>query len=532
VFFALEAGSPTSIRLVGILLPLSFSLSPVTEEGTPLTQSFSDYALRPASREALVAMGVTTPTPIQAATLEPLLAGRDVIGQARTGSGKTLAFALPLLERVQRDRPGVHALVLVPTRELAVQVAGVIQALAGPSGPRVALVYGGRPHAGQAAALKNGAKIVVGTPGRTLDHLRQRTLSLREVRYLVLDEADEMLDRGFAPDVEQILSHAPRERQTALFSATVADWVHAIAARHLRDPLTVRVDPSPEQAAPSVEQLVFEVPDGQKQAVLETLLDRRGDGSVVVFGRTKHGVKKLGTKLAAKGFPVVTLQGNLSQNARDRAMEAFRAGKAPILVATNVAARGIDVSSIEQVINYELPESAELFLHRTGRTGRMGRQGEAITLLSPSEAEQWRKLERDLGRKLPRQRWDGPLPNAPDRSELEQPRRAGPYRRPDSRLAAPSPRPRVHAAQRPPAQAGSGVRASRALGAAPRPWRGDGPSRTAAPQQARPAETQPAAAAHRTGRPAASSQPARQRFGASRKPTWAAARARNRSGRR
>jgi ATP-dependent RNA helicase DeaD len=367
---------------------------------------------------------MSTPTPIQSATLAPLLAGRDVIGQARTGSGKTLAYALPLLERLQKVRPGVQALVLLPTRELAVQVAGVVQDLAGRSGPRVAVLYGGKPYRQQVAALRAGAQIVVGTPGRTLDHLRQGNLSLQQVHYLVLDEADEMLDRGFAPDVERILAHAARDRQTALFSATIPDWVDQIASRHLNNPLTARIDPLPEQAAPSVEQVVYEVPNGQKQAVLETLLDRRGDGSVLVFGRTKHGVKKLGARLAAKGFPVATLQGNLSQNARDRAMQAFRGGNLPILVATNVAARGIDVINIERVINYELPESAGLFTHRTGRTGRMGRYGEVITLISPAEAAQWRKLERELGRRLPVRAWDEPLLGAPDPSEISGARRA------------------------------------------------------------------------------------------------------------
>lgn len=388
-----------------------------------MTELFSSFALRPSSREALAASGMTTPTEIQSAALPHLLAGRDVIGQARTGSGKTLAFALPLLERVDSNLRAVQAIVLVPTRELVVQVAGVIQGLAGRSGPRIAQLYGGKPFGPQSSSLRSGAQVAVGTPGRTLDHLRQGTLNLQQVRYLVLDEADEMLDHGFAPDVERIVDYAPRTRQTAMFSATIGEWVHKMAARHLDNPLSVRVDPKPNQVAPSVEQLVYEVPDGQKQAVLQTLLDRRGDGSVVIFGRTKHGIKKLGARLAEKGFPVATLQGNLSQSARDRAMESFRSGKLPILVATNVAARGIDVSDIECVINYELPESAELFLHRIGRTGRMDRPGAAITLVSDSEASEWSKLERELGRRIERRVWEEPLLSAPDHSELSKPRR-------------------------------------------------------------------------------------------------------------
>jgi ATP-dependent RNA helicase DeaD len=432
-----------------------------------LSDTFSKFALRQTSRDALAARDIVNPTPIQSATIPPLLAGRDVIGQARTGSGKTLAFALPLLERIQRT-PGVQALVLVPTRELAVQVAGVIQDMAGRSGPRVALLYGGKPLGQQVATLASGAPIVVGTPGRTLDHLQRGSLNLHGLRYLVLDEADEMLDRGFAPDVERILGQTPRNRQTALFSATLADWVHQIAARHLNNPLTVRVDPAPEQAAPSVEQLVYEVPDGQKLAVLETLLDRRGDGAVLVFGRTKHGVKKLGAKLTAKGFPVAVLQGNLSQNARDRAMQDFRAGRLPVLVATNVAARGIDVSNVERVINFELPESGALFTHRIGRTGRMGRAGEAITLVSPSEADQWLKLERELGRRLPRQAWDEPLTGMPDLSEIARPRpatRSG-ARSSGRRLARPPARPTVRTAQRNPVAASSGGQPIRSTQAA------------------------------------------------------------------
>jgi len=394
----------------------------MSQEDKSLYSSFADFSFRPSSRKALSTLGFDTPTPVQAAAIGPLLEGRDVIGQARTGSGKTLAFALPLMERIDWTDPGVQALILVPTRELAVQVAGVVDQLVNRPGSGPVLLFGGRPFGPQAAALRS-ARIVVGTPGRTLDHLRQETLSLRHVSYLVLDEADEMLDRGFAPDVERILRSTPKTAQKALFSATIADWVHEISARYLHDPLTIRVDGDRAHDDNTVSELIYHVPLDQKQAVLETLLDRRGDGSVVVFGRTKHGVQKLGKRLAAKGFPVAVLQGNLSQNARDRAMSDFRSGRAPILIATNVAARGIDVSDIELVINYELPENASLFTHRVGRTGRMGREGEALTLLSPGEQAQWRKIEKDLGRKIKVAVWDEPVT---ERAVVEAPTKPKP----------------------------------------------------------------------------------------------------------
>jgi ATP-dependent RNA helicase DeaD len=417
-----------------------------------LYSSFDNFSFRPASRKALATLGFNTPTPVQAAAIGPLLEGRDVIGQARTGSGKTLAFALPLMERIDWTEPGVQALVLVPTRELAVQVASVIEQLISRQGPGLALLYGGRPFGPQVSALRS-ARIVVGTPGRTLDHLRQETLSLKHVRFLVLDEADEMLDRGFAPDVERVLRSIPEPAQKALFSATIADWVHEISARHLRHPLTLCVDDDRAHDETVVSERIYRVPSVQKQAVLEMLLDRRGPGSVVVFGRTKHGVQKLGKRLAASGFPVAVLQGNLSQNARDRAMAEFRGGRAPILVATNVAARGIDVSDVGLVINYELPENASLFTHRIGRTGRMGRQGEAITLLAPEEVLKWRKIERDLGRRIHMQDWDpegmradarGETPSpegrrAPLPTEPKAPPRGGQRRRRDSRpISAPA----------------------------------------------------------------------------------------------
>ncbi|GAC1427466.1 MAG: hypothetical protein NVSMB65_00070 [Chloroflexota bacterium] len=382
--------------------------------------SFSPFALSPAAQRALATMGISAPTPIQEQALPALLAGRDLVGQAVTGSGKTLAFALPLVEACDPARAAAQALVLTPTRELAVQVLSVIEKLARERGLRSTLLIGGRSMLPQQEAIARGVQIIVGTPGRVLDHLRQGTLKLATIRYLVLDEADEMLDRGFGPDVERILSHAPQRRQLALFSATIPSWVEDVAGRYLHDPVYVRI-PATERDRPAIEQTVYDVPLEGKLDVLRALLDERGPGSVVIFGRTKHGVRRLGRQLTALGYPVTALQGNLSQNARDRVMEDFRSGKLPILVATNVAARGLDVLSVERVINYELPESAELFTHRIGRTGRMGRSGEAITLLSPDEAPKWRQLERTLGRTLTRRSWafaDGKRPAAATQEQL------------------------------------------------------------------------------------------------------------------
>jgi ATP-dependent RNA helicase DeaD len=346
-------------------------------------------------------MGISVPTPIQGRSIPALLAGRDLVGQARTGSGKTLAFALPMVQRCEPGQRGVQALVLVPTRELAIQVAGVITQLTRERGLQLTLLHGGRSLLPERQALTRGAHVVVGTPGRILDHLRQGSLNLGHVRLLVLDEADEMLDRGFAPDVERIIAHTPRERQTVLFSATIPEWVSATAARHLRNPVSVQLD-AEHEAPLDIEHVVYEMDPGVKLDTLTRLLDQRA-GSILVFGRTKHGVKKLARQLVSKGYPVGSLQGNLSQGARERAVAAFRSGELPILCATNVAARGLDIEGIGQVINYELPESAELFTHRVGRTGRMGRRGEAITFVTPEDGPKLRQIEKKLGRVLPRE---------------------------------------------------------------------------------------------------------------------------------
>jgi superfamily II DNA/RNA helicase len=364
-------------------------------------------ALGAPARAALAPLGIVTPTPIQTAAIPPLLAGRDLVGEAPTGSGKTLAFALPLAECIDPARREVQALVLVPTRELAVQVDQVLGHLSAQYRFRTVVICGGRGPGAQIQALKAGAQVVVGTPGRVLDLLQQGALALGGLRLLVLDEADEMLDRGFAPDVERILARAPARRQTALFSATMPDWVRKTAARHLRNPAASRVAPT-AASAPAIEHVVYDLPDGTRLAALQALLDQRGSGTTLVFGRTKHGVKNLAKKLGALGYPVAALQGNLSQNARDRVMVDVREGRVPVLIATNVAARGIDVDHIAQVINYELPESPELFTHRVGRTGRMGRSGTAITLLEPTDAARFAQFERALGRRLPRTAWTPP----------------------------------------------------------------------------------------------------------------------------
>ena len=380
--------------------------------------SFAEMDLSPSTRSALKRMDITDPTPIQEQAIPLLLAGRDVIAQARTGSGKTLAFALPIVERCDPSERGVQALVLTPTRELAIQVGRVIDMVARPRRLRSTLLYGGRSGRPEYNALKKGPQIVVGTPGRTLDHLRQGTLDLRGVRFFVLDEADEMLDQGFARDVEAIMSRTPAHRQTALYSATMPDWVSRTAAKHLDDPVTVKVD-ADLKALPSVTHLIYTIHRDEKIEALRTLLDERDGESVIVFGRTKHGIKKLARQLDALDYPVGALQGNLSQNARERVMVNFRSGQTPILLATNVAARGLDFDGIGQVINYDLPDSAKLFTHRVGRTGRMGCEGEAITFVTREDEVKWREIDRRLGIRFRRRPWSSR--NSGESTQSERP---------------------------------------------------------------------------------------------------------------
>ena len=371
---------------------------------------FPGLDLRPRTRSALSRMGITTPTPIQEQAIPWLNEGRDVVGQAQTGSGKTLAFGIPLVENCSRSAEGIQGLVLVPTRELAIQVASVLEDVA-EHRASITLLYGGRPLPGEKRALQKGVQIVVGTPGRTLDHLRQGNLRLGSVRMLVLDEADEMLDRGFARDVESIIAETPQKRQTALFSATLPDWVAKTSDKHLRDPKTVQVMTEPGDV-PKIEHLIYKMEKATKTPALRALLDAREEAPVLVFGKTKHGVKKLAKQLMEMGYPVTALQGNLSQNAREKAMADFRSGATPILVATNVAARGLDIEGISQVINYDLPDSIQLFTHRVGRTGRMGKSGEAITFVTPDDDKKWREIERGFDTTVEIKRWGSNGPEA------------------------------------------------------------------------------------------------------------------------
>jgi ATP-dependent RNA helicase DeaD len=322
-----------------------------------------------------------------------------------------LAFGLPLIERMNPDQKVVQALVLCPTRELAQQVGGVMAQLIAGTNIRSTVVFGGRSIGPQQEALRRGAQIVVGTPGRILDHLNCGSLRLDGVTFLVLDEADEMLDRGFAPDVQRILACTMKTRQTALFSATTPDWVHQVSAKYLKEPKVIQAE-TDDGGEPDIDHIVYEV-WGDKFAMLRQLLDEPTEGATLVFGRTKRGVQNLCAKLDRLGYAVDELQGNLGQSERDRVLKRFRAGQTPILVATNVAARGLDVLHIDRVINYELPDTHELFTHRTGRTGRMGRSGHAITLLGPADLPKWHEIERGLGKKLPRMTPDGKLLQLP-----------------------------------------------------------------------------------------------------------------------
>lgn len=353
-----------------------------------MTTTFADLGVSPRLLTALTQNRIQTPVRVQAEAIPPLRLGRDVVIEAPTGSGKTLAFMLPIVERLlATSGPGPRALVVTPTRELAMQVERVLHSLS--SGLRCALLYGGVGYATQESALRAGVDIVIGTPGRILDMVSRRRLSLSRVQFLVLDEGDAMLDAGFAPDVERILG-LTYEPQMVLASATMPDWVTRIIERHLDQPLRIRVEPDAEE---TLEHGLIRVNRTEKLHTLSRVL-RAHPGTAIVFGRTKYGVRKLSRSLRDLGHDSAELQGNLSQNVRDRTMAGFRAGRTSVLVATNVAARGLDISHVDLVINYDLPDSPEWLTHRVGRTARMGARGRALTFITPEDDRAWHTLRR------------------------------------------------------------------------------------------------------------------------------------------
>jgi superfamily II DNA/RNA helicase len=362
-------------------------------------KTFRDFGIAEPICAALEAQGITTTFPIQALTLPIALDGHDLIGQARTGTGKTLAFGIPILERLRAgasEANAPRALVVVPTRELAIQVADDLRAAGAQVGVRVVTLYGGRAYEPQIEALAS-VDVVVGTPGRLLDLTRQGHLNLGSVRQLVLDEADKMLDLGFLPDVERILQLTPPARQTMLFSATMPGEIVTLARRHLSRPTHIRAEQHDEPAhVPTTEQHVFRAHQLDKIEVLARVLQADGRGLTIVFSRTKRSADQVATALTDRGFAAAAVHGDLGQGQRERAMRAFRSGKIDVLVATDVAARGLDVEDVTHVINYECPEDEKAYLHRIGRTGRAGRDGVAVTFVDWSDLSRWKTINEAL----------------------------------------------------------------------------------------------------------------------------------------
>jgi ATP-dependent RNA helicase DeaD len=360
-------------------------------KGTILnTSDFADLNLHPQLVQAVAAAGYLSPTPIQSAVIPLMLSGRDVIGQAQTGTGKTAAFGLPMLNNLADAHGQVQCLVLAPTRELALQVAGVLEEFGAPLGRRTLAVYGGTPYRPQINQLRRGVEIVVGTPGRILDLIRQKALNLGGVRQVVLDEADEMLSMGFIEDIEAILSQTPTERQTALFSATLPPDIRRLAERYLRQPEVISITPGVRTVA-TIEQRFYLVNEDDKLAALTRLLEMEPLTSALVFIRTRSGAAALANELTLRGYPAEALSGDLSQELREGVLSRFRNNQLKVLVATDVAARGLDIDELSHVINFDLPEDPELYLHRTGRTGRAGKSGIALSLVTP---RQWGRLRR------------------------------------------------------------------------------------------------------------------------------------------
>jgi ATP-dependent RNA helicase DeaD len=377
-----------------------------------MTILFQNLGLSATRAQQLEALGFTEPTTIQTKTIPLILQGQDVVGQSQTGTGKTAAYSLPILEQVDSDSNVVQALVLTPTRELAQQVATAIQDFSGGRRPYILTVYGGQPIERQIRCLERGVQIVVGTPGRVIDLLERKKLKLEQLRWAVLDEADEMLSMGFIDDVKQILKKTPENRQTICFSATMPREIQDLVSKFLRSPVPVKVEQT--QAAPAkIEQHAYFVPRGwSKIRALQPILEVENPTAALIFVRTKHGAAELTSRLQEAGQSVDEYHGNLNQSQRERLLQRFRDGKVKLVVATDIAARGLDVEDMTHVINFDLPDNAETYIHRIGRTGRAGKTGKAIAILDPIDRRMLRQIERRLKQPLE-------VRSIPSRTEVE-----------------------------------------------------------------------------------------------------------------
>ena len=360
--------------------------------------TFKDLGIDSDITEALEARGITSPFPIQEQAIPLALTGQDIIGQAKTGTGKTLGFGLPLIQSLGKDPShGAKALVVVPTRELAIQVAEDLKLACSNRSTTVAAIYGGKAYEGQVAEIDAGAQIIVGTPGRLIDLSKQKKLDLTSIQFMVLDEADEMLDLGFLPDVERLFAYTPENRQTMLFSATMPGAIVSLARKYQNKPVHIRVnDPDEGLTKADIKQFVYRAHSLDKDEVVGRILQAEGRGKTVIFCRTKRQAAKLSDELIDRGFNASALHGDMSQEAREKSMIAFRTGKKDILVATEVAARGIDVDDVTHVINYSVPEDEKAYLHRVGRTGRAGRLGTAVTFVDWEDLARWTHIDKEL----------------------------------------------------------------------------------------------------------------------------------------
>ncbi|MFD3259268.1 DEAD/DEAH box helicase [Paenibacillus lentus] len=369
--------------------------------------TFEQWGIAPGLIHTLQSHGISRPTPVQEAAIPVLLAGEDVIVQAQTGTGKTLAFLLPIMDKLKADRPDAQALIITPTRELAIQITAEARKLAAArEGISILAAYGGQDVERQLRKLQNGTQLVIGTPGRLLDHLRRGSLTLGAVRMLVLDEADQMLHMGFLAEVEAIIRLVPRNRQTMLFSATMPDNVKRLAKTYMDRPRDIRIAETSRVTLDSIRQIVVECTDRGKQGALIEMIRTHRPYLAVIFCRTKRRASKLNEALQEAGFASDELHGDLSQSKREQVMRAFREAKLELLVATDVAARGIDVEGVTHVFNYDIPQDVDSYIHRIGRTGRAGEKGVAITFASPRDIDALRNIERGIGLKLGRQRQD------------------------------------------------------------------------------------------------------------------------------